>query len=86
MLEAMSCGLPCIGTDVAGIREDLQHEHTGYLCQTDPPSLADAIDIVLSRSALREMMGMNARRYVVENYSLSTVLDLELALIQKIMK
>lgn len=86
LLEAMSCGLPCIGTNVVGIREDLQHQHNGYLCKTDPPSLANAIKTVLSDLDLQHRMGRNARRYVVERYSLETVLDLELALISKLVR
>ena len=43
LLEAMSCGLPCIGTNVRGIREDVEHMKTGYLCETDHNSIADGL-------------------------------------------
>lgn len=32
-LEAMSCGVPCIGTNIGGIPELIQHGKTGYLCE-----------------------------------------------------
>ncbi|MCK4326049.1 glycosyltransferase family 4 protein, partial [bacterium] len=44
LLEAMSCSLPCIGTNVEGIREEISHRETGYLCYTDPQSIAEAIE------------------------------------------
>ncbi len=84
LLEAMSCGLPCIGTDVPGIRDDLRHQQNGYLCQTDPDSLAEAMQMVLSNPSLQRTLGENARRYVVDRYSLAAILDLELALIERL--
>jgi glycosyltransferase involved in cell wall biosynthesis len=84
LLEAMSCGLPCIGTDVVGIREDLRHQRNGYLCTTEPSSLANAIHTVLSSLDLQHRLGRNARRYIVERYSLEAVLESELALISKL--
>jgi len=82
LLEAMSCGLPCIGTDVVGIREDLQQRWNGYLCQTDPDSLAGAIKQVLEDPDLQQELGRNARQYVKSRYDIETVLELELRLMQ----
>jgi glycosyltransferase involved in cell wall biosynthesis len=86
LLEAMSCGLPCIGTDVDGVREDLKHLKNGYLCQTDSVSLAEAIQMVLDNTHLQQELGKNARQYVIDNYSLKTVMNLELILIHEIFK
>ena len=52
LVEAMACGLPCIGTDVPGTQTVLQHEVNGYLCNTDADSIADAIKSVLDRPRL----------------------------------
>ena len=85
LLEAMSCGLPCIGTDVPGIREDLQHLKTGYLCQPEAASIAGAIRTVTGSLQIQETLGENARGYIVERYSLSTIVDLELAIIDQVL-
>ncbi|NVM23941.1 MAG: glycosyltransferase family 4 protein, partial [Desulfobacterales bacterium] len=84
LLEAMSCGLPCIGTDVTGIREDIQHKKTGYLCGTDYESIANAIETVLSDEALKETMGKSAQEYVQRNYSVDKVLEMELDVIREV--
>jgi N-acetyl-alpha-D-glucosaminyl L-malate synthase BshA len=33
LLEAMACGVPCIGTTIGGIPEVVEHGETGYLCE-----------------------------------------------------
>ena len=82
LLEAMSCGIPCIGTDVVGIRDDLRHRQNGYLCKTDPVSLAGAIKQVLEDPDLQQELGRNARQYVKSRYDIEKVLELELRLMQ----
>lgn len=84
LIEAMACGRPVIGTDVPGIREIIQHRQTGYLCGTSPTEIRRAIQDVLGDEALQERMGGKAREYVVENFSLDRVFEMELALLQEV--
>ncbi len=84
LLEAMSCALPCIGTDVEGIGDEIKHRETGYLCGIDSESIADAIQEVLADKSLQHKMGENARRYIKERYSLERVLNLELDVIREV--
>ncbi len=80
LLEAMACGLPVITTNVPGIRELIQHGHTGWLCGTGAESLRAGIQAVLGDAALADQMGATARRYIVEHCSLSRVVELELTI------
>lgn len=45
IMEAMSFGIPCIGTDVGGVNEIISDSHNGYLlpAQTSVQEIADAI-------------------------------------------
>ncbi len=81
MIEAMACGMPIIGTNVPGIRNVLQHEITGYLCDTDADSIAEAIRSVFSQPDLMRRMGDNARSFAVENYSLQMLAQREYELL-----
>lgn len=51
LLEAMACGLVCIGTDVEGINEIIENDVDGYLAKsTDATDIAKAIDKAISLS------------------------------------
>lgn len=84
LLESMSCGLPVIGTDVPGIRELIRHQETGYLCDTSPVEIRKAILDLLGNKELRTKMGENARKFVVDNFSIEHILKLELALLREL--
>lgn len=84
LLEAMSCGLPCVGSDVVGIKEDIQHMETGYLCKTDYKSIANAIGTVLSDDLLQKKLGENAKEYILKKYSINKILKMELEVIQEV--
>ena len=48
--EAMSCGTPCVGFDVGGIPEMIDHLENGYVARyRDASDLAEGIRFVLSR-------------------------------------
>lgn len=83
LLEAMSCGLACIGSNVEGIRTDIVHMQTGYLCGTDYRSIADAIELLLDDTYLQMKLGNNAREYVTEKYCIEKILQMELDLIEE---
>lgn len=84
LLEAMSCGLSCIGSDARGIREDIEHMKTGYLCKADYGSIAKAIELVLSDESIQKTIGKNARYYILKKYSIDQILKMELDVIQEV--
>lgn len=84
ILEAMSCGLSVIGTDVPGIREIIKHRENGFLCATDPNSIRNAIEAVMGDKSLREAMGRTARLYILDNYNLNIAAKKEMMLYSKL--
>jgi colanic acid biosynthesis glycosyl transferase WcaI len=70
LLEFMSCARPVIlGVD-GQAREIVEQAHAGIFIEPgNAADLARAVIALLSNSRLRESVGGNGRRYVVQNYS-----------------
>ena len=83
VLEAMSCGLAVVATDVAGIPEVITDRGTGLLVrQADPIALADALGEVVDSALLRAQLGRSAREFVVDALSRSECVRLPAALLE----
>ena len=52
LLEAMSCGLACIGSNIPGINQIITHKKNGYLCNLDSKSIANAVVSVYNNKSL----------------------------------
>jgi glycosyltransferase involved in cell wall biosynthesis len=76
LLEAMACGLPPVVTAVGGAPEVVAHGESGWLLPPDDPqALRAAILALFENHALRSAMGCQARRRIVETYSLDRIAD-----------
>ncbi len=75
-LEAMSFGLPCIGTTNDAMPEIIQHGTTGY-CVTpdDPAALAAHLELLLKQDSLRRRMGANGRERVLAHFTWDHVIE-----------
>jgi glycosyltransferase involved in cell wall biosynthesis len=66
LLEAMSCGTPVVGSDIAPIAEVVEDGHTGFITPVGAPDrLAEAI---LKAAARRHELGEAARAVVLNGY------------------
>ena len=74
ILEAMAMGLPVVTTDVAGAKELVLHEQTGFvLPQGDVSGLAQAMTILAGNAQLRQAMGLAGRKQVEQEFPLQGV-------------
>jgi glycosyltransferase involved in cell wall biosynthesis len=76
LIEAMSCGLPCIATRIGGIEELIQHKENGYLFEPgDNQMLGRHILTVLTDGAGVVAAGRKARDHVLACLSIAQVAD-----------
>ncbi|MHA1987716.1 MAG: glycosyltransferase family 4 protein, partial [Promethearchaeota archaeon] len=61
LLEAMSCGIACIGSNIPSINQIIKHEKTGYLTDLDSKSIVEAIKNTYENDQLMKIVGKNAR-------------------------
>ena len=76
-LEAMSCEVPVIGTNVGGLPEVIEHGNTGYLVEVgDVKAMAEWAKRLLKDDDLHEKMGKRARQVVLEKFHQDKIVDM----------
>lgn len=76
LLEAMACGLVCVGTDVAGINEIISDGVNGFLASgVDAAALCTALSRAMTTD--HERVGAAARETILARYTLTAVLRIE---------
>ena len=73
IMEAMACGVPCVGFRVGGIPEEIDHRQNGYVAEyRSADDLARGIRWILTE-ADHETLSKNAVHKVAQNYSQQSV-------------
>jgi len=76
LLEAMATGIPCVATDIPGVREVIaSHENGRLVPRQDAQKLATALNELLRDEMLRRSIGRAARKTVVDSFSLDAMAD-----------
>ena len=70
LIEAASCGLPIVSTDVPGCREIVRDDYNGILVpKSDSVSLSNALLRLIEDPDLRAKMGKRGRELVLDKFS-----------------
>jgi L-malate glycosyltransferase len=76
LLEAMSCGLPSIATDVAGNSEVIINNQNGILVPPkSPEELSRQIIRLLNSKSERDRLAKSGRDHIVNNYDWNIIVD-----------
>ncbi len=71
LMEAMSCALPSVGSDVGGIRTLIRHGDNGLLVKpADPGALAGAVKTLLADERRMTELGARARESMIAGFSI----------------
>ena len=86
LLEASACARPCLCSDIAGCKEIVADNKTGFLFKPgDVESLINAVEKFLNLTcAQRKEMGVYARRKVEKEFDRQIVVDAYLSEINKV--
>ena len=86
LIEAMSCEMTVIVSNVQGNNDVVIDGENGFLCDTSSESIQKTIIKVLKMSAKNlNMININARQFVKDNYSLDKIVTMEMQLYEDIM-
>ena len=73
IMEAMACGLPCVGFKIGGIPEEIDHKRNGYVAEyCNAEDLARGIRWILNEADY-ESLSKNAIQKVARSYSQQSV-------------
>ena len=73
IMEAMACGVPCVGFKVGGIPEEIDHQKNGYVAAyRDADDLAKGIRWILTEADY-QALSANAIHKVAQHYSQQSV-------------
>jgi glycosyltransferase involved in cell wall biosynthesis len=76
LMEAMAQGLAVVGSAVGGIKTLIKDGQNGLLVMpADPLSLSEAIKRLLADKQLRDNLGANARKFIMDNFSKEKMID-----------
>lgn len=87
LIEADAIGRPIITSNSVGCKETLVDGYNGFLIQPkDVDALTAKLDLLLSDKELRVKMGMNARKYAEDYFSIEVVKERHLAIYDELVK
>ena len=75
LMDGMACGLVPVGSNVVGINELVQHNHTGILLDKRNEDFVKSIGKLKTDKILRSKLSVNARQHIINNYSLDITVD-----------
>ncbi|RJP75618.1 MAG: glycosyltransferase [Desulfobacteraceae bacterium] len=75
VMEGMACGLVPVCLRINGIDELVQHGRTGFLANDRGDDFIGILEMLKGNHKLRKEISENARRHIIENYSLPVAVD-----------
>ena len=85
-LEAMSCGVPVVGSRIGGLPEVIVHEETGFLCDPNDVACMKAIVLgLLKNDALRRDIGRAARTRAERQFNRALIVGRYLAAYERLL-
>jgi len=86
LIEAMSCGMVVLASNVEGNNEIIQDGINGFLCEPSAKNIEKRInEIFISSEGQLNKIKISAREYVAKRFSLKKIIDLEIKLYESVL-
>jgi glycosyltransferase involved in cell wall biosynthesis len=86
VMEAMSCAIPVVATDIPGTRELVTHGESGFLVPVgDRAGLARYAQKILEDAALRQRLGEAGRQRILADFSIEAMVAKHAALYRELL-
>lgn len=79
LLEAMSCAMPVVCTDVAGSNEIVKDNFNGLVIKPSESNIRSALEKLISNPKLRSRLSKRARKDIISNFDLSNLIENEMS-------
>jgi glycosyltransferase involved in cell wall biosynthesis len=87
VMEAMSCGTPCVAFHIGGLADLIDHERTGYLAKPfDVHDFGEGILWTVRDTERRRMLSALARQFVLESFSPASIAQRHVALYEELLR
>lgn len=87
LLEGMTVGLPCIASNIPANAQVIQHNQNGLLFTVDDvDNLTQTIICLAKDQSLREHLGREATRTIIQHYSIDHIAERFMAIYQKLLQ
>lgn len=83
LLEAASCGLPCLVSKEL-LNENFRDRENALGCDLEPRRMAGKLDELIDDENLRRFLSQNARRLIVENFNIGQLLEKEIKILKNL--
>jgi glycosyltransferase involved in cell wall biosynthesis len=83
LLEAMACGIPCLGTNVPGISECLENEQNGLMVEKNADDIQKKLLLIKNNPLLAKKLTDNAIKWVGNNCELAANVRKEVELFKE---
>lgn len=75
IMDGMACGLVPVCSNIEGVNELVQHNHTGILLNNRKEDMVKSLGKLKADRTLRSKLAHNARQHIINNYSLDIAVD-----------
>jgi len=87
VVEAQYFGIPCVASDVGGLRITVDNMNTGIgVPPKNPEEISKALILLMGDPDLRNKISMNSKRQVVENFDIEKKIDSFISVYKKAME